>query len=74
MKVLREYIRRDIIINEVIVGANDKGKVFESIIKDLTYGHRILGFFDDTVDPFALISSPLLGGFDAIEIILLGKK
>jgi undecaprenyl-phosphate galactose phosphotransferase/putative colanic acid biosynthesis UDP-glucose lipid carrier transferase len=51
-----------------------KEKYSESIIKDLTYGYRILGFFDDTVDPFALISSPLLGGFDAIEIILLGKK
>jgi undecaprenyl-phosphate galactose phosphotransferase/putative colanic acid biosynthesis UDP-glucose lipid carrier transferase len=61
--------------NVVIIGANDAGKNIQKFLsKDLTYGYRILGFFDDAVDPFALISSPLLGGFDAIEKYVLREK
>jgi undecaprenyl-phosphate galactose phosphotransferase/putative colanic acid biosynthesis UDP-glucose lipid carrier transferase len=69
MKVLK-YIRYKgyNFKNVVIIGANDKGVNIRKILsKDLTYGYRVLGFFDDTVDPFALISSPLLGDLDAIE-------
>ncbi|WP_366182425.1 undecaprenyl-phosphate glucose phosphotransferase [Flavobacterium ovatum] len=59
----------------VIIGANDKGENIRKVLaKDLTYGYRILGFFDDVVDPFALISGPLLGGFDAIENYVLKEK
>jgi putative colanic acid biosynthesis UDP-glucose lipid carrier transferase len=54
--------------NVIIIGANDTGEHMRKILsKDLTYGYRVLGFFDDKVDPFAFISSPLLGGFDAIQ-------
>ncbi len=54
--------------NVIIVGANDTGEHIRKILsKDLTYGYRVLGFFDDKVDPFAFISAPLLGGFDAIQ-------
>ena len=54
--------------NVIIVGANDAGENMRKILsKDLTYGYRILGFFDDKVDPFAVISSPILGGFNAIQ-------
>lgn len=54
--------------NVIIVGANDAGENMRKILsKDLTYGYRILGFFDDKVDPFAPIGAPILGGFDAIQ-------
>jgi putative colanic acid biosynthesis UDP-glucose lipid carrier transferase len=76
MKVLK-YIRKKgyNFKNVVIIGANDKGKSIQKVLsKDLTYGYRVLGFFDDAVDPFALISSPLLGGFDAIEEYIAREK
>jgi undecaprenyl-phosphate galactose phosphotransferase/putative colanic acid biosynthesis UDP-glucose lipid carrier transferase len=33
-----------------------KEKSQKVLSKDLTYGYRVLGFFDDAVDPFVLIS------------------
>ena len=61
--------------NVIIVGANDAGENIRKILsKDLTYGYRILGFFDNTIDPFASISSPLLGGFDAIEDYVINEN
>lgn len=61
--------------NVVIIGANDAGVNIHRILsKDLTYGYRILGFFDDAGDPFSLISTPLLGGFDAIEDFIIANK
>lgn len=54
--------------NVIIVGANDAGeRIRKTLSKDLTYGYRFLGFFDEKVDPFAFISSPVLGGFQDIE-------
>ncbi len=54
--------------NVIIVGANDTGENMRKILsKDLTYGYRILGFFDDTVDPFAPIKAPVLGNFESIQ-------
>jgi putative colanic acid biosynthesis UDP-glucose lipid carrier transferase len=61
--------------NIIIVGANDTGERMRKILaKDLTYGYRFLGFFDEKVDPFAFISSPVLGGFDAIEEFVINEK
>jgi putative colanic acid biosynthesis UDP-glucose lipid carrier transferase len=61
--------------NVIIVGANDTGEHMRKILsKDLTYGYRVLGFFDDKVDPFAFISSPLLGGFDAIPDYIINEN
>ncbi|MGO4770127.1 undecaprenyl-phosphate glucose phosphotransferase [Flavobacterium sp. W22_SRS_FK3] len=54
--------------NVIIVGANDAGeRIRKTLSKDLTYGYRFLGFFDEKVDPFAFISSPVLGGFEDVE-------
>jgi undecaprenyl-phosphate galactose phosphotransferase/putative colanic acid biosynthesis UDP-glucose lipid carrier transferase len=52
----------------VIVGANATGERMNRILsKDLTYGFRVMGFFDDTVDSDAGLKAPVLGGFEAIE-------
>ncbi|NGY37408.1 undecaprenyl-phosphate glucose phosphotransferase [Flavobacterium sp. XN-5] len=54
--------------NVIIIGANDKGEIIRKFLaKDLTYGYRILGFFDDKVELFEPISAPVLGGFDAVK-------
>ena len=54
--------------NVIIVGANDAGENIHKILsKDLTYGYRILGFFDDNLNPFAPLAAPILGGLDTIE-------
>lgn len=61
--------------NVIIVGANDTGERMRKILsKDLTYGYRFLGFFDEKVDPFAFISSPILGGFQDIEKYLISNE
>ncbi len=59
----------------VIIGANDAGERMRKILaKDLTYGYRFLGFFDEKIDPFAFISDPILGGFDQIEEFVIAEK
>jgi putative colanic acid biosynthesis UDP-glucose lipid carrier transferase len=61
--------------NVIIVGANDAGeRIRKTLSKDLTYGYRFLGFFDEKVDPFAFISSPVLGGFDDVESYLVSHQ
>lgn len=76
MKVLK-YVRKKgyNFKNVIIVGANDSGEHMRKILsKDLTYGYRVLGFFDDKVDPYAFISSPILGGFDAIPDFIIANN
>jgi putative colanic acid biosynthesis UDP-glucose lipid carrier transferase len=54
--------------NVIIIGANDKGENIKKFLdRDLTYGYRILGFFDDEVDPFAQISGPMLGSLESVH-------
>lgn len=61
--------------NFIIIGANDTGERIRKILaKDLTYGYRFLGFFDEKVDPFAFISAPLLGNFDSIEDFVINNE
>ena len=61
--------------NVIIIGANDSGEHIRKILsKDLTFGYRVLGFFDDTVDPFAYIGAPILGGFEAIKDYVVKEK
>ncbi|TDW48592.1 undecaprenyl-phosphate galactose phosphotransferase/putative colanic acid biosynthesis UDP-glucose lipid carrier transferase [Flavobacterium sp. 270] len=61
--------------NFIIIGANDTGERMRKILaKDLTYGYRFLGFFDERTDNFAFISSPVLGGFGAIEDFIVNKE
>jgi putative colanic acid biosynthesis UDP-glucose lipid carrier transferase len=75
MKLLR-YIRAKgyNFRNFIIIGANDTGeRMRKTLAKDLTYGYRFLGFFDEKVDPFAFISSPLLGSFDDVEKFVISE-
>ncbi|WP_035647877.1 undecaprenyl-phosphate glucose phosphotransferase [Flavobacterium sp. ASV13] len=59
----------------IIIGANDTGERMRRILaKDLTYGYRFLGFFDEKVDPFAFISHPILGGFNQIEEFIINEE
>ncbi|WP_431245196.1 undecaprenyl-phosphate glucose phosphotransferase [Flavobacterium sp. P21] len=59
----------------IIIGANDTGERMRKILaKDLTYGYRFLGFFDEKVDPFAFISHPILGGFNQIEEFIINEE
>jgi putative colanic acid biosynthesis UDP-glucose lipid carrier transferase len=52
----------------IIVGANDAGENMRKILsKDLTYGYRVLGFFDDIPKYNTFNNAPLLGGFDSIQ-------
>ena len=61
--------------NVIIVGANETGIQMQNILsRDLTYGYRILGFFDDKVDPLVPMTSPLLGGFDAIQDYIVSEN
>jgi putative colanic acid biosynthesis UDP-glucose lipid carrier transferase len=54
--------------NVIIIGANDKGKNIKKFLeRDLTYGYRVLGFFDDEVDPFAQTSGAVLGSLESVH-------
>lgn len=51
----------------LIVGANAKGERMNRILsKDLTYGYKIMGFFDDEPDGTEL-KAPVLGQFADVE-------
>jgi undecaprenyl-phosphate galactose phosphotransferase/putative colanic acid biosynthesis UDP-glucose lipid carrier transferase len=59
----------------IVVGANDTGeRIRKMLAKDLTYGYRFLGFFDEKIDPFAFISGPVVGDFDDLEGFVLKRK
>ncbi|PAM93417.1 undecaprenyl-phosphate glucose phosphotransferase [Flavobacterium sp. IR1] len=59
----------------IIVGANKTGERMREILaKDLTYGYRFLGFFDESTEASNFVSVPVLGGFDAIEEFILEEK
>jgi len=61
--------------NVIIVGVNPTGKRIQKILsKDLTYGYRIMGFFDDHANTLSHPSSPILGRFDAIQDYLINEK
>jgi putative colanic acid biosynthesis UDP-glucose lipid carrier transferase len=75
MKVLK-YIRKKgfNFRKVVIVGANAMGERMNRILsKDLTYGFRVMGFFDDESDGTEL-KAPVLGKFEAIEHYLATEK
>jgi putative colanic acid biosynthesis UDP-glucose lipid carrier transferase len=61
--------------NVIIVGANESGENIRRILsKDLTYGYRIMGFFDENIDPKTPVSLPILGGFDAIQDFIIKEN
>lgn len=52
----------------VVVGANESGEKIRKILaRDLTYGYRFLGFFDENIDTGIVESNSVLGGFDVIR-------
>ncbi|WP_317048807.1 undecaprenyl-phosphate glucose phosphotransferase [Flavobacterium nitrogenifigens] len=54
--------------NVVIVGANDKGERIRKILaKNLTYGYRFLGFFDEKENISVTTPDRVLGGFDDVQ-------
>ncbi|MBL0739313.1 undecaprenyl-phosphate glucose phosphotransferase [Flavobacterium sp. GN10] len=54
--------------NVVIVGANDKGERMRKILaKNLTYGYKFLGFFDQKENISGTTSDSVLGGFDDVQ-------
>jgi putative colanic acid biosynthesis UDP-glucose lipid carrier transferase len=58
----------------VIVGANAMGERMNRILsKDLTYGYRVMGYFDDECDGTEL-KAPVLGKFEDIEHYLAQEK
>ncbi|MEP6803557.1 MAG: undecaprenyl-phosphate glucose phosphotransferase [Flavobacterium sp.] len=52
----------------IVVGANESGEKIRKILaKDLTYGYRFLGFFDETIENKIVDPKLVLGGFDTIR-------
>jgi len=59
----------------IIVGANESGEKIRKILaKDLTYGYKFLGFFDEKIDSELVSSTLVLGGFDEINKFVIDKK
>lgn len=55
----------------VIVGANALGERMNRILsKDLTYGYKVIGFFDDEIEGDEPLNAPVLGQFKDIEAYL----
>ncbi|MEO6176629.1 MAG: undecaprenyl-phosphate glucose phosphotransferase [Flavobacterium circumlabens] len=76
MKLLKEIRAHGFNFKKIIiVGANDTGERMQKILaKDLTYGYRFLGFFDDKEGIAPGFSGQLLGGFDRIESFIIEEK
>lgn len=59
----------------IIVGANKSGeKIRKVLAKDLTFGYRFLGFFDETENNQDVDSDLIVGKFDDIEKFAVDKK
>lgn len=59
----------------IIVGANESGEKIRKILaKDLTYGYKFLGFFDEKIDSELVSPTSVLGGFDEINKFVIDKK
>lgn len=59
----------------IIVGANQSGeKIRKVLAKDLTFGYRFLGFFDEINDNQIVDSNLIIGRFDDVEKFVVDKK
>ncbi|RYJ40646.1 UDP-phosphate galactose phosphotransferase [Flavobacterium anhuiense] len=59
----------------IIVGANKSGeKIRKVLAKDLTFGYRFLGFFDETENNQDVDSDLIVGKFDDVEKFAVDKK
>ncbi|MDY0986376.1 undecaprenyl-phosphate glucose phosphotransferase [Flavobacterium sp. CFBP9031] len=58
----------------IIVGANETGEKMRKILaKDLTYGYKFLGFFDQK-NELENQSIPIIGGFDDVQDFIIREK
>ncbi|MEO8535674.1 MAG: undecaprenyl-phosphate glucose phosphotransferase [Flavobacterium sp.] len=76
MKLLKEIRANGFNFKKIIiVGANDTGERMRKILaKDLTYGYRFLGFFDEKEAISTDFPGSVLGGFDGIESFVIQEK
>jgi putative colanic acid biosynthesis UDP-glucose lipid carrier transferase len=59
----------------IVVGANESGEKIRKILaKDLTYGYRFLGFFDENKNNTIVDNSLVLGGFDQVRDFVVENK
>lgn len=59
----------------VVVGANESGEKIRKILaKDLTYGYKFLGFFDQKADASIVDTNLVLGGFDDVRKFVVEKN
>ncbi|WP_337966995.1 undecaprenyl-phosphate glucose phosphotransferase [uncultured Flavobacterium sp.] len=59
----------------IVVGANESGEKIRKILaKDLTYGYKFLGFFDENINASIVNPASVLGGFNAIRQFVTEKK
>ncbi|KAF2342379.1 undecaprenyl-phosphate glucose phosphotransferase [Flavobacterium tistrianum] len=59
----------------IIVGANKSGeKIRKVLAKDLTFGYRFLGFFDETNNNQDVDSDLIIGKFNDVEKFVIDKK
>ncbi|MXO05092.1 undecaprenyl-phosphate glucose phosphotransferase [Flavobacterium sp. HBTb2-11-1] len=59
----------------IIVGANKSGeKIRKVLAKDLTFGYRFLGFFDETENNQDVDSDLIVGKFNDVEKFVIDKK
>jgi undecaprenyl-phosphate galactose phosphotransferase/putative colanic acid biosynthesis UDP-glucose lipid carrier transferase len=61
--------------NVIIIGANEKGeKMGEILAQDLSFGYRVMGYFDDQKVNNSLLSTPILGRLDSIQHYIINQK
>jgi undecaprenyl-phosphate galactose phosphotransferase/putative colanic acid biosynthesis UDP-glucose lipid carrier transferase len=59
----------------IVVGANEAGENIKKILsKDLTYGYKVLGFFDDKQPYKQSLAEEMLGDFNEIGNYVLKQK
>jgi len=59
----------------IIVGANKSGeKIRKVLAKDLTFGYRFLGFFDEINDNQIVDPALIIGKFEDVEKFVIDKK
>ncbi|OXG08341.1 undecaprenyl-phosphate galactose phosphotransferase/putative colanic acid biosynthesis UDP-glucose lipid carrier transferase [Flavobacterium araucananum] len=59
----------------IIVGANTTGKqIRKTLSRNLTFGYKFLGFFDEEIDSSNTAFVNVLGGFDSIEEFISREK
>ncbi|WP_244165338.1 undecaprenyl-phosphate glucose phosphotransferase [Flavobacterium phragmitis] len=76
MKILKEIRAKGYNFKKfVVVGANETGEKMRKILaKNLTYGYKFLGFFDEKNEELEEMYVPFLGGFDKVQEFIVKEK